>query len=89
MILSSTGRDALLVTKGVPPPPAGSVYQIWLIKGGAGYRAGTLEVDSTGYGEAVIISVVPLIEFDAIGITIEPKDGSEGPTGASVLKGDL
>jgi hypothetical protein len=73
----------------VPPPPAGTVYQIWLIKDETRYRAGILEVDSTGYGEAVIIPTVPLIEFDAIGITIEPLDGKKGPTGVSVMKGDL
>jgi len=46
-------------------------------------------VDSTGYGQTVIIPVAPFWEFEVAGITIEPAGGSIDPTGVNVLKGDL
>ncbi len=80
---------AFLVVLNLPPLPADQVYQVWLFKEGQRYSAGTLTVDSTGYGQAAIIPVAPLFEFDAIAITIEPAGGSPRPTGASVMLGDL
>ena len=53
------------------------------------HSAGWFTVDSTGYGQTVIIPVAPFWEFDAAGITIEPSGGSIDPTGVSVLSGEL
>ena len=89
MMVSGSSTEALLLTFDLPLLSEDESYQIWLIKNGTGYSAGTLIIDSTGYGQAVIIPVAPLADFDAIGITVEPSEGSEGPTGTSVLKGDL
>ena len=73
----------------LPPLPRGMVYQVWLIKGSLMHSAGWFTVDSTGYGQTVIIPVAPFWEFDAAGITIEPRGGSIDPTGVSVLSGEL
>lgn len=80
---------AFLVVLNLPPLPADQVYQVWLFKEGQRYSAGTFTVDSTGYGQAAIIPVAPLFEFDAIAVTVEPSGGSPRPTGASVMLGDL
>ena len=88
-MVSGSKAEAFLLTFDLPLLAEDESYQIWLIKNGVGYSAGTLTIDSTGYGQAVIIPIAPLSEFDAIGITVEPSEGSEGPTGTSVLKGDL
>ena len=50
---------------------------------------GLFTVDSTGYGQAIVIPIIPFAEVDAIGITVEPEGGSLDPTGANVLSGDL
>ena len=89
MMVSQAGTRALLLVVDLPPLPTDRVYQVWLIKNGQRYSAGWFTVDSTGYGQTVIIPVAPLGEFEAAGITIEPAGGSSDPTGVSVLKGDL
>lgn len=89
VLVSRTGTEALLLVLHLPPLPAELVYQVWLVKDGQKYNGGYFTVDSTGSGQAVIISVAPLVEFEGIGITIEPAGGSAGPTGTSVLKGDM
>ena len=88
-MVSQTGTRALLLVVDLPPLPSDKVYQVWLIKGHTKYNAGWFTVDSTGYGQTVIIPVAPFWEFEAAGITIEPVGGSIGPTGVNVLKGDL
>ena len=89
MMVSQAGTRALLLVIDLPPLPPDRVYQVWLIKHGRMYSAGWFTVDSTGYGQTVIIPVAPFGEFEAAGITIEPVGGSNDPTGASVLRGDL
>ena len=89
MMVSQAGTRALLLVVDLPPLPTDRVYQIWLIKHGQRYSAGWFTVDSTGYGQTVIIPVAPFGEFEAAGITIEPAGGSNDPTGVSVLRGDL
>ena len=89
MMVSQTGTNALLLVVDLPLLPADKVYQAWPMKGRAKYNSGWFTVDSTGYGQTVIIPVAPLGEFEAAGITIEPAGGSNDPTGVSVLRGDL
>ena len=89
LVASHTSHRALLLVVDLPPLPRGMVYQVWLIKGGLMHSAGWFTVDSTGYGQTVIIPVAPFWEFDAAGITIEPSGGSIDPTGVSVLSGEL
>ena len=50
---------------------------------------GLFNVDSTGYGQTVIIPYGSIAEFEAIQITVEPSGGSIDPTGTSVMNGDL
>ena len=89
LVASRTSDRALLLVVDLPPLPRGTVYQVWLIKGSLMHSAGWFTVDSTGYGQTVIIPVAPFWEFDAAGITIEPSGGSIDPTGVSVLSGEL
>ena len=87
--VTEEGDTALLAVLNLPPLPPNKAYQVWLIKGDQRFGAGLFTVDSTGFGQTVIIPVDPFTEFDAIGITVEPAEGSPGPTGDSVLKGYL
>ena len=89
LVASHTSHRALLLVVDLPALPRGMVYQIWLVKGSLVHSAGWFTVDSTGYGQTVIIPVAPFWEFDAAGITIEPSGGSIDPTGVSVLSGEL
>ena len=89
MMVSDTGTEALLLVLDLPSLPSDQVYQVWLISEGQKYRAEFFTVDSTGYGQAVIIPVEPFALFEGVEITIEPTGSSAGPTGNGVLKGDL
>ncbi len=89
IMASRATNRVLLLALDLPPLPADRVYQVWLVRDGRIYNGGWFTVDSTGYGQTVIIPVAPFWEFDTAGITIEPSGGSSDPTGASVLGGDL
>ena len=92
--VSDNGLVALLGVFDLPPLPPGQVYQTWLIRNGQRHPGSQFTVDSTGYGQTVIIPqailpefdpvnmYIPFNEFDAIGITVEPS-------GTAVLQGDL
>ena len=88
-MVSSAGTEAVLLAFNLPLLPVEHEYKIWLIKDGQKYGVGSFTVDSTGYGQAVIIPVTPFTEFEGIGITGEPIGDNADPTGTSVLKGDL
>ena len=88
--VSDTGTIALLAVLNLRPLDSNEVYKVWLIKDDQMHGAGVFTVDSTGYGQAVIIPVVPFNEVKAIWITRESAISSEeSPQGTGVLKGDL
>ena len=89
LMVSRSGSQALLLALDLRPLPPDKVYQVWLIKDGRKYSGGYFTVDSSGYGQTLIFPYPSIAEFEGIGITIEPLGGSSGPTGTSVLKGDL
>ena len=89
LVVSYSGSEALLLVLNLPPLPSEKVYQVWFVKEGHRYDGGLLTVDSTGFAQAVIIPMIPFTELDAVGITVEPAGGSAGPTGTSVLQGDM
>jgi anti-sigma-K factor RskA len=84
----SPSHDALVVRmKDVPPPPAGKVYQMWLIPkdGSAPVSEGLMDADALskpalvkGIGSAA-----------SLGITVEPVGGSATPTLPTVAAAPL
>lgn len=89
VMVSHTESRALLLVLNLPPLSPNRVYQVWLISGDRRYSAGLFTVDSTGYGQVIVIPAVSFDEIDAIGVTVEPEGGSLDPTGANVLSGDF
>ena len=88
---ADTGDDlaALIAVLNLDELSQDETYQVWVITKYQKLGVGLLDVDSTGYAQAVIIPGVPFSQIEAIGITVEPAGGSHGPTGASVLAGDM
>lgn len=84
----SASKDAAIVEmNGVPAPPAGKVYQMWLIPkdGSAPVSQGLMDAEAlakpavvTGIGSAA-----------ALGITVEPAGGSASPTLPTVAAAPL
>lgn len=76
----SRGR-AVLITKDMPAPAAGKVYQAWFLKGGQARSAGLMQgnrLDADGLGDA-----------DAIGITIENAGGARQPSMSPIVTVNL
>jgi anti-sigma-K factor RskA len=77
VVHSDSLGQAVIVTKDMPPPPAGKVYELWLDQPGRGMvPAGLMPVESD---QTVILSG-DAATATAAGITVEPEGGSPEPT---------
>ena len=85
LIADPNSQSAVLVIVGLTPLEAGKTYQVWLIEGDAPVSAGLLKVDANGQGVLVVSSETPIGAFDALGISVEPEEGSPLPTGDIVV----
>jgi anti-sigma-K factor RskA len=87
-VLISSSKDAVVVKmNGVPAPPAGKVYQMWLIP-----KDGSAPVSQGLMDEAALSkpAVVKGISSAAsLGITVEPAGGSASPTFPTVAAAQL
>jgi anti-sigma factor RsiW len=79
------GRGELLV-KGMPVPPAGKVYEVWLQRGHAAPHATKALFDVTSHGGAAAVAVPgDLSGVSALLVTAEPEGGSTHPTSQPVI----
>jgi anti-sigma-K factor RskA len=84
----STSRDAVVVRmNGVPAPPAGKVYQMWLIPkdGSAPISQGLMDAEALSK-PAVVKGIASAA---SLGITVEPLGGSASPTLPTVAAAPL
>ncbi len=86
--VANDGEVGCLVVQGLPAPGDGNVYQVWLRAGDQPIGVATFEARS-GSAWTFIRANQSIAEFDAIGVTIEPRGGSPAPTGQQVLFGTL
>jgi anti-sigma-K factor RskA len=89
LMLNPSGEYGALVVDGLPPLDDWHQYQIWLKRGMERVSGGVFSVNWAGYASVEIAAPLPLIQYETVGITIEPTGGSPGPTGAKVLDGAL
>ncbi len=89
MVVLHPVNAPVLVVLNMPALPLDRVYQAWLIREGVRYDAGTITVDSSGWGLTGLELPDERGGFEAIIITVERAGGSSGPTGERVLTGDL
>lgn len=89
LIISSDGEYGTLVVDMLPALDKKYTYQLWLIRDGTRTSGGIFSVSDEGYGVIEIESALPLDQYPAFGVTIEPAGGSPGPTGEKVLGGEL
>lgn len=85
LIADPDSQSAVLVITNLTPLQAGKTYQAWLIEGDTAVSAGLLAVDEMGQGVLVVTSEEDIGSFDALGISIEPGEGSPQPTGEIVV----
>jgi anti-sigma-K factor RskA len=89
LIMDPHGHYGTLVVDQLPILDEQHQYQVWLNRDGTRISSGLFSVNYEGYGSLELLAPDPLIQYNSIGITIEPKGGSPAPTGAKVLGGDL
>ncbi len=85
LAFDKNGR-AVLMAKGLPPPPAGKAYQLWFIAGGRPIPGKVFVTDSSGAG--MLNDQIPeeALKGAVFAITLEPESGVQQPTGAMYLK---
>lgn len=78
-----TNEGATFAVAGLPEPPDGHTYQLWLLRGGCGDQpcaptsAGVFDVES---GLVVVDVDRSIRNFAGAAVTLEPAGGSEQPT---------
>lgn len=89
LIVNPNQAEALLLVSGLPPLPAGQVYQVLLIYDTGHDTADTFQVDTQGESVLLVRSERPLSDFTAVGVSIEPEGGSPQRTGEIMILGEL
>ena len=88
MVRYNARKGLVMYTAALPPPPAGKIYQMWLVPAtGAPISAG---IFSPGAHDArqMWMAEVPLnTEAKVFAVTVEPGGGGPQPTGPKVLVG--
>ena len=83
--ISADGRNGTIIVDQLPQLSPERQYQLWLIKDGQRTSGAVFSVDDSGYRGLQIESPLPLQDYGAFGITIEPAGGSPSPSGDRVL----
>ena len=89
VLISTDGDNGALVVDGLPPLGESQQYQLWLIRDGQRTSGAVFSTDEKNYGGTRIRAPRSLLDYSAVGITIEPAGGSPEPTGVEVLAGPL
>jgi hypothetical protein len=87
--LTVDGDHTTLEAHGLPEPPAGRVYQVWLKPhGGAPEPTDALFVPRSD-GSAMVAVPGHVSAMEAVMVSVEPRGGSEAPTTPPVLTAEM
>jgi len=76
-----------VVLTDLPAAPSGMTYQGWYIVGGKASSAGVMDVGPDG--ELIGSGMQPMAGTDIVAFTLEPTGGSNQPTSAPIITGNL
>lgn len=86
--LWSRARGMVFTATNLPPPPAGQVYQVWVVPAAQPpISAGLLTPDPAGAGQTYFSTPPDIPPPAAVAVSIEPAGGVPAPTGAIYLVG--
>lgn len=87
-IVWNEDAGGFLVADGLPPTPAGKVYQLWAIAGkNPPVSAGVFTVDAKGAGSLRVPRLSGVSKVDVFTVTLEPAGGLPAPSGWMYLAG--
>lgn len=89
LVINQRGDYGTLVVDKLAALDTSQQYQIWLLSGGKRTSGGVFSVNPDGYASLEIMAPKPLVQYDSVGITVEPFGGSPAPTGFKVLGGTI
>jgi hypothetical protein len=84
--LRQAGGRAELVVTGMPQPPLGKIYEVWLSRGAAAPQPTNALFGVTSSGSGSVNIPGNLHGVQAVMVTSEPLGGSSRPTSAPVLR---
>jgi anti-sigma-K factor RskA len=84
--LHQSGASAHLVLSGMPQPPQGKIYEVWLASSSAPPRPTTALFGVTSTGAASVNVPGSLHQVSEVLVTAEPRGGSLHPTSSPVLR---
>ncbi|MDX2153254.1 MAG: anti-sigma factor [Bryobacteraceae bacterium] len=80
-VLLHPRRGVLLLARNLPVPPAGRVYQMWIVpRSGAPRPAGLLAAEPPGRAAHFHPAELDLSQVAAVALSVEPPGGSAAPT---------
>ena len=85
MVAFDKNGRAIVMAKGLPPPPAGKAYQLWFIAGGKPMPGKVFMTDESGTGSLSDHMPAEAMSGAVFAITLEPAGGVRAPTGAVYL----
>ena len=76
------GRSAL-VANDLPALPDGKTYELWYMRDGQAIPAGTMNPADSGSTWRVLTG--DMAAGDTVGVTVEPRGGSDKPTSPPIV----
>ena len=89
VLWSPESKKAVFYAYGLPKPPAGRDYQLWVIEGGTPRSEGVFPVDEHGQATHVLPDVPDPASVGAFAVTLEPAGGLAQPSGEIFLAGGV
>jgi anti-sigma-K factor RskA len=85
--LWSRNRGMVFTTTNLPVPPAGRVYQVWVLTAKTPVSAGLVHPDTSGGSATVFSTPADIPPPVGVAVTLEPEGGVPSPTGEMYLMG--
>jgi anti-sigma-K factor RskA len=88
---TAAGRSFDVRIQGLPPPPPGSLYELWAVhprdtlERPQRVSLGTFTTGADGSARLTAFTAAPADRFPVVGVTLEPVDGNPARTGERVL----
>lgn len=89
LIWNSSDEVGSLYVSGLPTLPADKTYQLWVVRDGHSLSLGTFHPDMSGVGTLVFQAAEPITDFQHVGISEEPENGSPVPTTPHLVLGSI
>lgn len=83
------GGVATLQVRGLPLPPPGKVYEVWLVRRGAAAPAPTDALFSVSHGGSGRVALPSVQNVTTVLVTAEPDGGSRAPTSRPFISASL